>query len=416
MSQIPMKTERSHLDALLDKLITDAFPNRNGSSLDELKRRRIIDGALCSTGMESRKRIAYFTRRPPLRAAACVFASTAALVATWLLVFASDKPSPGSSAPPNLSEAQTSPTPIVPARTETADSSHVHMELASGIEAVISQDTRFSVDRTRLTRIALHISTGDIWVSKAPETKQTLLEIETPKGTVTVTGTVFSVHVDNRSLRVTVERGVVRVVESAGPVHTVRAGYTMTVDEERATVGPTPDPRRTRAEFAQLGVLDNDEVGMPEPLRERPLSAAPEDEHRVSSLEPEAKRASAKDLLQEINLLRQQRDWPQTAIIYRRLIRLHRKGAQAGPAMLSLGNLLIEKLDDPKEALHWFDAYLTSQRGDLVPEALFGKAEALRRLGNRRAELAVLHDIIKRYPRSLYANRAAERLGEHAQQ
>ena len=93
---------------------------------------------------------------------------------------------------------------------------------------------------------------------------------------------------------------------------------------------------------------------------------------------------------------------------YRLLLRDHRGSSQASLAMVSLGNLLIEKLDDPEGALHWFETYLQSDTGALEPEALFGKAKALRRLGDRHAELATLKEIVKRYPQSLYARQASK--------
>lgn len=408
------QSQESRLDHLLDELVSNAAQAKREPSVDELKRRRIIDSALLEASRDTAVSTALAARRPRLRVTAVIAASVASLLAAWLWVESGSEQTAGKDAP-----YRTAAGPVIedgPGQAGDAISnpSHVHMEFAPGIQAVVKQDTQFNIDRTRLSRIVVRISRGAVWVTKDPGTEQTQLGIETPKGTVLVTGTVFSVHVDNGTLRVAVLRGAVQVVEEAGPVHTVAAGFLVTVNGEGAEVTRIPSPEETRAEFVQLGILE-EEVPVRWPETATPALGDSPGGQRSASGEPGEPRVSAKDLLNQISLLRQQKDWVQMSITYRRLIRNHRRSPQAGLAMVSLGNLLLEKLDDPEEAIHWFDVYLKTKNGALAPEALFGKAKALRRLGNRRAELAVLQEVVKRYPESLYGKRAAEWIAQREQ-
>jgi hypothetical protein len=75
------------------------------------------------------------------------------------------------------------------------------------------------------------------------------------------------------------------------------------------------------------------------------------------------------------------------------------------------GQMLLDELDDAAAALRSFDHYLVAEPGGaLAEEALVGRAEALRRLGRASAEAAAWSDLLARYPRSVHAERARERL------
>jgi tetratricopeptide (TPR) repeat protein len=74
-----------------------------------------------------------------------------------------------------------------------------------------------------------------------------------------------------------------------------------------------------------------------------------------------------------------------------------------------LGRLYLERLGDARAALAQFDAYL-KQGGANRPEALLGRARALRKLGREREEIATLRELVDAYPDSLYVAPAEERL------
>jgi uncharacterized cupin superfamily protein len=407
MNKTQFKARKSRIDEVIDALVVDAIHDKEMVSSDELKRRRIIEGALAGAESEATRRGASDARLSRLRVASVIAASIAIVAVTWFLASPRTVSSPESLPSSETPVEKTTRQPYRQAAGPPSEvSSCADMDFAPGIRAVATEDARFTVDRTRPNRITVRITRGAVWVTKNPETRQTQLEIETPKGTVMVTGTVFSVHVTPRVLEVAVLRGTVRVTDEAGASHTVSAGNVATVDDEGTEVGALPRPEETVAEFVRLGIIEEDDA--PSTERTPPPQTRPRGERRQSPREQEEQHLSAEALLDRISLLRQQRDWAGMSTAYERLIRGHRGTSQASLAMVSLGNLLIEKLDEPESALRWFETYLDASPGALVPEALFGKAKALRRLGDRRAELTTLKEIVTRYPQSLYARQAAE--------
>jgi hypothetical protein len=75
------------------------------------------------------------------------------------------------------------------------------------------------------------------------------------------------------------------------------------------------------------------------------------------------------------------------------------------------GQMLLDDLDEPAAALRAFDGYLRDEPGGtLAEEAVVGRAQALRRLGRAAAEAAAWNDLLVRYPRSVHAELARERL------
>jgi TolA-binding protein len=82
---------------------------------------------------------------------------------------------------------------------------------------------------------------------------------------------------------------------------------------------------------------------------------------------------------------------------------------EASHSHLSLGRLLLAQ-GRPDSAL----VQLSRYRGPLLEEALLGRAQALARLGRHEQELAIWRDLLRRFPGSVYAGQARERLGTRA--
>ena len=79
---------------------------------------------------------------------------------------------------------------------------------------------------------------------------------------------------------------------------------------------------------------------------------------------------------------------------------------------VAIGGLLLER-QAPRAALAQFDAYLGSPRATgLIPEALYGRARALDRLRNERAERQTWDRLLADFPESAYAPLARRRLSE----
>ena len=77
--------------------------------------------------------------------------------------------------------------------------------------------------------------------------------------------------------------------------------------------------------------------------------------------------------------------------------------------MVSLARIHLKHLGDPKKALHLFSRYMRHP-GPLMQEAMFGRAEAYRALGDSRAEQKALVEFLSAYPEGLYATAISKRL------
>jgi hypothetical protein len=82
--------------------------------------------------------------------------------------------------------------------------------------------------------------------------------------------------------------------------------------------------------------------------------------------------------------------------------------AEARTVLVTMGKLQLE-LGQPGPALSSFEAYLGAP-GALTPEALGGKASALRALGNGARERAAIEEYLRRFPKGFLAPKFEQRL------
>ncbi len=93
-----------------------------------------------------------------------------------------------------------------------------------GAGVLLDSDTVVSVERLSGGRVALKLEQGRILVSVAPRKGQGHFKVETRAGTVTVTGTVFSVSSDETSVEVAVANGQVMIEEPGSAARRVNRG------------------------------------------------------------------------------------------------------------------------------------------------------------------------------------------------
>lgn len=135
--------------------------------------------------------------------------------------------------------------------------------------------------------------------------------------------------------------------------------------------------------------------------------------HRVAAAAPAASATadnpdSARSLFAAANRARKSGDTPGAVALYRSLQQQFPSSQEAALSQVTLSTLLLAS--DPSQALAGFDAYLARGGQPLEAEALVGRARALRGLGRSTAELAAWREVRSRYPNSVYARQAQERL------
>jgi len=125
---------------------------------------------------------------------------------------------------------------------------------------------------------------------------------------------------------------------------------------------------------------------------------------------PAAVERTAASLFREASAARRAGDLGRARSLYTELQSSFATSSEARVSRVSLGKLLLGA-GHAEEAERQFRSYLALGGGDLGEEALVGRADALSRLARRDDERHVWQELLARYPSSVYAPRARQRLG-----
>lgn len=141
------------------------------------------------------------------------------------------------------------------------------------------------------------------------------------------------------------------------------------------------------------------------PSKSTPMSAS-------AVATPEA--PSPAKLFADANLARRAGDVAHAVELYHELQTTFAGSAEAELSRVTLALLQLDS-GDPQAALSGFDRYLTGPSRALEAEAMVGRARALGRLGLRDLELFAWREVLRKYPTSIYARQASERLSAPGQ-
>ena len=120
--------------------------------------------------------------------------------------------------------------------------------------------------------------------------------------------------------------------------------------------------------------------------------------------------ASAAQMFSEANALRKAGRLSEAQQAYRRLQHAHAGSSEAAVSHVLLGRILLRE-GRAAAASAEFERYLNRRdRGNLAEEALQGDAMCMRALGRPAAERAVWQRLLARFPGSIYADAARQRL------
>jgi hypothetical protein len=172
------------------------------------------------------------------------------------------------------------------------------------------------------------------------------------------------------------------------------------MDSPRAPT-PPPDPTPEASVTAPVP---------PQPRARREATIAP---LGAGSAALTAERTAA-SLFRDARVARRTGELESARALYSELQASFPDSSEARVSRVSLGKLLLLG-GDAAAAERQFRAYLAHAGGDLVEEALVGRAEALARLGESGEERRVWQLLQARYPSSVYAERARKRLEELAE-
>lgn len=259
--------------------------------------------------------------------------------------------------------------------------------------------------------------------------------VTTPLGEVRVKGTVFTVRVGRGNAVVEVFRGVVEVVPATrtGAVYEVSAGYgamllnhtTFELSDPKTemlrqrlaeAVAAAGDDTPTAAIGDETSSKDTPEEIPPESLDEPSAPENPERRELSGSRHgagaPSRQRSASLDaLIQDAQSCLIDREWKCAAARYREALKRYSGLPESKAVLISLAKIELRHLNAPKEALAHFRKYQQQvPNGPLAEEALFGTAQAYRRLGIEDKERETLRLFIERYPQSSMRKKAQARL------
>jgi TolA-binding protein len=159
----------------------------------------------------------------------------------------------------------------------------------------------------------------------------------------------------------------------------------------------------------------SDPIIAPPPVVEspiRPKTPRRAERGRAPLLAMRAPEEPADSLLRRAGEARHRGEIDLALALYRRLQREFRDSPEATLSSVLVGGIFLQRgLAQP--ALEQFDRYLASQpRGNLVPEALYGRGRALASGGQGPDEKQTWRRLLAEFPESAYAPHARRRLAE----
>jgi ferric-dicitrate binding protein FerR (iron transport regulator) len=264
-------------------------------------------------------------------------------------------------------------------------------EVVTGVVVCMAPGTSItSKDLTSKDRV-LTLGGGHVVVSLVPQPAGTSFSLATEKGRVTAVGTVFSVESsDDGAVTARVVEGKVMVREKDSPAgRSLRAGESLRLGALKPSMLTVEERER---DLALLPAELRDALREPAPA---PSSSAP-----APNLE---------GLLQQALALRARGQFRRAAEVYRQIHQASPGSAAGGTALMSLGELALSSLNDPRAALAAFDSYLATG-GALSQEAAFGRIRALRALGRTAEERSAIEGFVARYPKVPQSRVLRERL------
>jgi ferric-dicitrate binding protein FerR (iron transport regulator) len=240
--------------------------------------------------------------------------------------------------------------------------------------------------------------------------------VDTPVASFLVVGTTFFVDSSDQQARLELIEGEVGVTERGGRTFRIRGpsalalpgGVTTALSAERVRALTTEleqelTPADERIEESTLSPADEvDSVPTPQPEADgKRRKARPATPDAISTLLATGRRCRSEQV------------WTCSAEAYRRLLQRFPNSPEAALALVSLAELELLYLGQPQRALRHYQRYLDLQAGGAFePDALGGKAKALQKLGRTADEIATLRDLVSRFPLSVNAKPAEQRLRE----
>ena len=299
--------------------------------------------------------------------------------------------------------------------------------------------TLINFDELSQNRMILDIERGSIAARLQPGAKTTL-SVNAKAVEVTVTGTIFGVEFDREVVNVSVVRGSVKVSSAqwGEASYDVPAGWSFSSsdqsvhqlkDENRSDLlsllhlakqnkvehliaSEEPEGEEAIEDTMETSLTNTKNISKHHAFKSKPrvISAtAPRKIDGANEQHPQ----TLQELIQVARECRKQRKWKCAESAYEKVTQLYPTHREAKTVLLSLAEIRLDYLNQPQKALSAYELYLfTTPEGPLAQEALYGKIKSLSALGKKGGEENALRVFLKKYPTSVHAPNARNRLKE----
>lgn len=288
------------------------------------------------------------------------------------------------------------------------DTKDALLEISDTIYMAVEQNAQIRLLSADNNNLTIALDNGRMAVYLVPDGPMDL-SVELPWCTVDVTGTVFVVDASKNTGQVDVIKGSVAVQDKEmGRKQYLKAGWRIgaSVDKKKRRRVAAVDPLLTL-----LGMHKRIEqpVDLTNQSNEDEILEAHEKSKK--STKQMAPKPSLETLMQEARACRLETDWSCAVAKYRKATTLYPNRPAAATAMVSAGQILLENMNQPGEALSFFKRYQKRlPTGGLGREALFGECTSLKALKRQPQERKCLQKYLEKYPGTLYSKMAQSRL------
>jgi hypothetical protein len=305
--------------------------------------------------------------------------------------------------------------PVPVGQSIRTENSTALLRLLTGIEWWLAQRGHAQIASLDSKHLEIEVLSGESWFRVDPKREGPSFTVDTKMGRIDVNGTVFVVTAEPSDVRVTLIKGEVRVTRRpSGQSVVVRAGYTLSLrNGDQYALSPDEQQRMTTRLSKLTWNAGTAPVAMDTTLKphdDTDANPKPIAKPTAAPTREAVAKASPRHLLEEIRALRKRREWKRVATLYNRLIQSTAGSETAIVSRVSLGEIYLTKLHLYEKGLVHFEKYLHSGHTTLLPEALYGKCNALKALGKRRQEEVCLNRFILRFTDAFQAPDARVRL------
>ncbi len=284
----------------------------------------------------------------------------------------------------------------------------IALSLPTGIAVGLSENASARVLWNGKQQYGVSLINGTALFSVDPSKTREGFFVETPAGTIRVTGTLFSVMVSPEDgVFVKVHRGRVIVERPDGRTDLMEGAKLTPLGQRKTALAALDD--RIEKQLKAIRSIDDGSLftelaRMDGPAFPKTVTGRPAGGKFASDL-------SIQDLMTLARTRKASGNWKGAVSSYTELFRLYPDSDEARTSRVSVGQIYLHHLNNPEAALTSFDAYLHRQ-GPLTQEALYGRARALRVLGDRLHETEALRSLLDAYPTGVYAEAIRNRLSD----